>query len=94
MKPLVDLEMEPGDTVFFHPLLVHGSGVNTSNKTRKAISAHYASANCHYIEVYNILFEIIQKLLFYKLNMFFIVYLGRRNHPRGATNGNIGNGQT
>lgn len=51
MKPFVDLEMEPGDTVFFHPLLVHGSGVNNSDRTRKAISAHYASADCHYIEV-------------------------------------------
>lgn len=45
------LEMEPGDTVFFHPLLVHGSGVNKSKRTRKAISAHYASADCYYIEV-------------------------------------------
>lgn len=24
----VYLEMDKGDTVFFHPLLVHGSGVN------------------------------------------------------------------
>lgn len=24
----VFLEMDKGDTVFFHPLLVHGSGVN------------------------------------------------------------------
>ncbi|CAG2056026.1 unnamed protein product [Timema podura] len=26
--PLVTLEMEKGDTVFFHPKLIHGSGVN------------------------------------------------------------------
>lgn len=44
-----ELEMEPGDTVFFHPLLVHGSGVNRSTRTRRAISCHYASANCHYM---------------------------------------------
>ena len=43
--------MEPGDTVFFHPLLIHGSGINRSRGTRKAISAHYASADCNYIEV-------------------------------------------
>ncbi|XP_057321881.1 phytanoyl-CoA dioxygenase, peroxisomal-like [Microplitis mediator] len=47
----IDLEMEPGDTVFFHPLLIHGSGVNKSNRTRKAISCHYASAECQYIDV-------------------------------------------
>ena len=32
---MVHLEMEPGDTVIFHPLLVHGSSRNSSNKTRK-----------------------------------------------------------
>ena len=26
--PVLSLRMEKGDTVFFHPLLVHGSGVN------------------------------------------------------------------
>lgn len=26
----VFLEMDKGDTVFFHPLLVHGSGINKS----------------------------------------------------------------
>lgn len=49
-----NLEMQPGDTVFFHPLLVHGSGVNKSNRTRKAISCHYAAADCNYIDVRNI----------------------------------------
>lgn len=43
--------MEPGDTVFFHPLLVHGSGVNVSKRTRKAISCHYAAGDCNYIDV-------------------------------------------
>ncbi|XP_011494693.1 PREDICTED: phytanoyl-CoA dioxygenase, peroxisomal-like [Ceratosolen solmsi marchali] len=52
-KPIswIDVEMEPGDTLFFHPLLVHGSGTNTSNHTRKAISCHYADADCYYIDV-------------------------------------------
>jgi len=26
--PVVSLRMEKGDTVFFHPILVHGSGIN------------------------------------------------------------------
>ncbi|XP_043254188.1 phytanoyl-CoA dioxygenase, peroxisomal-like isoform X2 [Colletes gigas] len=47
----VHLEMEPGDTVFFHPLLIHGSGVNTSKNTRRSISCHYAAAECHYVDV-------------------------------------------
>ncbi|XP_063958296.1 phytanoyl-CoA dioxygenase, peroxisomal-like [Lytechinus pictus] len=49
--PRVHLEMEKGDTVFFHPLLLHGSGANKTNGFRKAISCHYASSNCHYIDV-------------------------------------------
>ena len=44
----VHLEMEPGDTVFFHPILLHGSGQNRSSGFRRAISAHYASATCRY----------------------------------------------
>ncbi|EFN85472.1 phytanoyl-CoA dioxygenase, peroxisomal [Harpegnathos saltator] len=42
----LDLEMQPGDTVFFHPLLIHGSGVNVSTRTRRAISCHYAAVEC------------------------------------------------
>lgn len=40
------IEMEPGDTVFFHPLLVHGSGRNLTNGCRRSISTHYASHEC------------------------------------------------
>jgi phytanoyl-CoA hydroxylase len=40
------VEMERGDTLLFHPLLIHGSGQNTSNNFRRAISAHFASAEC------------------------------------------------
>ncbi|KAM4678544.1 phytanoyl-CoA dioxygenase, peroxisomal [Discoglossus pictus] len=47
----VHLVMEKGDTVFFHPLLIHGSGMNRTAGFRKAISCHYASADCHYIDV-------------------------------------------
>ncbi|CAK8694615.1 unnamed protein product [Clavelina lepadiformis] len=50
-SPRVHLSMEPGDTVFFHPLLIHGSGTNITTGFRKAISCHYASSDCHYIDV-------------------------------------------
>ena len=43
----VPLIMDPGDTVFFHPLLLHGSGINRSEGFRRSISAHYASSDCH-----------------------------------------------
>lgn len=46
----VNLEMEPGDTVFFHPLLIHGSGINKSQRTRRAISCHYMAAECHIVD--------------------------------------------
>ena len=34
-QPRVHLSMEPGDTVFFHPLLIHGSGMNRTDDFRK-----------------------------------------------------------
>lgn len=40
----VHVEMEPGDVLFFHSLLIHGSGQNRTQRFRRAISAHYASA--------------------------------------------------
>jgi len=39
----IHLEMDPGDTVFFHPILLHGSGRNRTDSFRRAISAHYAN---------------------------------------------------
>ena len=42
----VHVEMEPGDTLLFHPLIVHGSGRNRSSEFRRAISIHYASGTC------------------------------------------------
>jgi len=44
------LEMEPGDTVFFHPLLLHGSGQNRTENFRRAISGHYAWAGCEFLK--------------------------------------------
>jgi len=49
--PRLHLEMDAGDTVFFHPILIHGSGINKTKRFRKAISTHYASSHCHYINV-------------------------------------------
>ena len=49
--PKVMLPMQKGDTVFFHPLLIHGSGPNITKGFRKAISCHYASSDCYYIDV-------------------------------------------
>uniref|UniRef100_UPI00398EB71E phytanoyl-CoA dioxygenase, peroxisomal n=1 Tax=Pristiophorus japonicus TaxID=55135 RepID=UPI00398EB71E len=49
--PRVHLVMEKGDTVFFHPLLIHGSGMNRTLGFRKAISCHFTSADCYYIDV-------------------------------------------
>lgn len=40
------IEMEPGDTLLFHPLLLHGSGRNRTEGFRRAISTHYASRAC------------------------------------------------
>lgn len=34
-QPLLHLEMNAGDTVFFHPLLIHGSGSNQTKGFRK-----------------------------------------------------------
>lgn len=47
----VYLEMNAGDTVLFHPLLIHGSGANRTTGYRKAISCHYAPSEADYIDV-------------------------------------------
>ena len=40
--PVVSLTMEKGDTVFFHPILVHGSGIN---KTKVKFLTRYTTQN-------------------------------------------------
>jgi phytanoyl-CoA hydroxylase len=42
----VHIEMAPGDTLLFHPLLLHGSGSNRTSGFRRAISTHFASSEC------------------------------------------------
>ncbi|XP_015679837.1 phytanoyl-CoA dioxygenase, peroxisomal [Protobothrops mucrosquamatus] len=59
--PRVHLTMEKGDTVFFHPLIIHGSGRNRTEGFRKAISCHYASSDCYYIDVKGTSQENIEK---------------------------------
>lgn len=49
--PRFNAIMAPGDTIFFHPILIHGSGPNNTTGYRKAISGHFASAHCEYIEI-------------------------------------------
>ena len=61
MKKMVPVIMEAGDTIFFHPLLIHGSGRNNTPGYRKAISCHYASSHCHYIETTGTMQEDIKK---------------------------------
>ena len=46
LEDRVHIEMEPGDTLFFHPLLIHGSGRNRDTKFRRSISTHFARADC------------------------------------------------
>lgn len=48
---MIDVEMQAGDTLYFHPLVVHGSGPNLSKEFRKAISCHYASGKCHEVDL-------------------------------------------
>jgi phytanoyl-CoA hydroxylase len=42
----VHIEMEPGDTVFFHSNIIHGSGLNRTDGLRRAIAVHFANARC------------------------------------------------
>ncbi|GMT25553.1 hypothetical protein PFISCL1PPCAC_16850, partial [Pristionchus fissidentatus] len=47
--PRTYVEMKAGDTVFFHPLIIHGSGANRSDGFRRAISCHFANDDaCYY----------------------------------------------
>ncbi|XP_012516421.1 PREDICTED: phytanoyl-CoA dioxygenase, peroxisomal [Propithecus coquereli] len=59
----VHVEMEKGDTIFFHPLLIHGSGQNKTQGFRKAISCHFSSADGYYIDVKGTTQENIEKEL-------------------------------
>jgi phytanoyl-CoA hydroxylase len=51
VEGMLNVEMEAGDTLYFHPLLIHGSGPNFSPDFRKAISCHYASSQVEEFDV-------------------------------------------
>lgn len=44
----VVLELQPGDGVFFHSRLLHKTGSNTSDRHRRVLTVHYASARCRF----------------------------------------------
>ncbi len=47
-RKLLFAEMNKGDTIFFHPEIIHGSGFNTTKECRKSITVHYASSRSRY----------------------------------------------
>lgn len=57
----VSLRMAPGDTVFFHPMLFHGSLPNLTKKPRYAISCHFASSECKFVNVTGSLQDSLEK---------------------------------
>jgi phytanoyl-CoA hydroxylase len=46
LEDRIHVELAPGDTLLFHPLLIHGSGTNKGVDFRRAISVHFASGDC------------------------------------------------
>jgi hypothetical protein len=60
--PRVHLEMETGDTVFFHPLLIHGSGMNKTQGFRKVLLLD--TLHCVSIHSYILLVSDLQYVLY------------------------------
>lgn len=46
----VAVDAQPGDAVFIHPRLVHGTAPNRSRAHRKEMISHYAPSNVRYIQ--------------------------------------------
>ena len=42
----VTLELDPGDCLFFHSRLLHKTGANSSDRSRRVMTVHYASSHC------------------------------------------------
>ncbi|KAM3958018.1 uncharacterized protein ACR2FA_007970 [Aphomia sociella] len=61
LHKLVHLEMSPGDTMFFHPLVIHGSGPNVSKSCRKSLTCHFMDTNCEYINVRGTVQDVLVK---------------------------------
>ena len=53
--PRVHLPMEMGDTVFFHPLLIHGSGMNKTKGFRKVIQCKLTKSTEYFLLVWGML---------------------------------------
>lgn len=53
--------MKKGDIIFFHPLLVHGSGENKSQGYRKSICCHFAASECEFTPIEGTLQETVMK---------------------------------
>ena len=48
---ILRFDMEPGDALAFHGLLVHAGTANTTgNRTRRAYTVRYASGSAHYLD--------------------------------------------
>lgn len=47
---LIYAEIEPGDTIFFHPFIIHGSGRNRTKNFRKSLTGHFMSTNCTWVQ--------------------------------------------
>lgn len=94
----VYLDMKKGDTVFFHPLLIHGSGANKAGKSRKAMSCHYASTDCSAIfdldgsiqaDIANEVVELAKKLVPNIEFSFTELWLLKSRHVAGKNPGNF-----
>ncbi|KAK9871320.1 hypothetical protein WA026_011587 [Henosepilachna vigintioctopunctata] len=83
-EPRVNFIMDKGDTVFFHPLLLHGSGVNKSRSCRRAISFHFADSNSYFIDITGTIQEKIVKEFEpqYKFD-YMTIYRRKGRHVRG-----------
>lgn len=57
----ISLDMKKGDIVFFHPLLVHGSGENKTKGFRKSMCCHFAASECEYIPIEGTVQELVAK---------------------------------
>lgn len=53
--------MKKGDIVFFHPLLIHGSGENKTKGFRKSMCCHFAASECEYIPIEGTVQELVAK---------------------------------
>jgi len=46
--PRTQFQVNPGDTIFYHPMLAHGFATSLASPLR-ALTAHFASSDCDYV---------------------------------------------